>query len=174
MWYTLKKDECLKRLRTNDKIGLSKTEIERKRKEFGKNILSEKAKENILKKFLNQFNDFMIIILIIASIISAVISFIQSKNDYMDSIIIISIVILNAIMGLIQEERAEKSIEALKKLTPQITKVIRDGIYQNINAEELVPGDIILIESGNYIPADARLLVAHNFKVEESSLTGEM
>ena len=173
MWSTIKRDECLKRLKTNDQTGLSKTEVEKREKACGKNILIEKEKESILKKFLNQFNDFMIIILIIASIISAGISFVQGENDYMDSVIIIAIVILNAIMGLIQEERAEKSIEALKKLTPQIAKVVRNSRQQTINAENLVPGDIILLENGNYIPADCRLLETYNLKVEESTLTGE-
>ena len=115
----------------------------------------------------------MIIILIIASIISAVVSYMQNQNDYIDSIIIIAIVILNAIMGLIQEERAEKSIESLKKLTPQIAKIIRDGETKEILAEELVPGDIIELSDGNYVPADCRIIEEFNLKIEESSLTGE-
>ena len=97
----------------------------------------------------------------------------QGENDYVDSIIIIAIVILNAIMGLVQEARAEKSIESLKKLTPQIAKAIRGGKLQEINAEELVPGDIIELEAGNYVPADCRIIEGFNLKIEESSLTGE-
>ena len=97
----------------------------------------------------------------------------QGENDYVDSIIIIGIVIFNALMGVIQEAKAEKSIEALKKMTPQIAKVIRDGKKRKINAEDLVKGDIIELEAGNYVPADCRILESHNLKIEESSLTGE-
>ena len=115
----------------------------------------------------------MIITLIIASIISAVISKMQGENDYVDSIIIIGIVIFNALMGVIQEAKAEKSIEALKQMTPQITKVIRNGKTTEINAENLVKGDIVILETGNFIPADCRIIESHNLKIEESSLTGE-
>lgn len=115
----------------------------------------------------------MIIILIIASIVSAVISSIQGENDYIDSIIIIAIVVLNAIMGVVQEAKAEKSIEALQEMTPPKAKVTRDGITSEINAEELVPGDIIILEAGNYVPADSRITESFNLKIEESSLTGE-
>lgn len=115
----------------------------------------------------------MIIILLIASAISAVVSKIQGENDYLDSVIIVAIVIFNSIMGLVQESKAEKSIESLKKLTPQVTKVIRDGHTKEINAEDLVIGDIIELDAGNYVPADCRLIESFNLKIEESSLTGE-
>ena len=115
----------------------------------------------------------MIIILIIASIISAVVSNVQGEHDYIDSIIIIAIVVLNAIMGLIQESKAEKSIEALKKMTAPMAKVKRNGKIEEVPAQEVVPGDIVILEAGNYVPADCRLISAFNLKVEESSLTGE-
>lgn len=115
----------------------------------------------------------MIIILIISSIISVIVSNMQGENDYIDSIIIIAIVILNAIMGLVQEAKAEKSIESLKKMTPQISKVLRNSKVQEVDANELVPGDIIILEAGNYVPADCRLIESFNLKIEESSLTGE-
>ena len=143
------------------------------KKSIGKNKLQEKKKESIFVKFIKQFNDFMIIILIIASIISAVVSKMQGENDYVDSVIIIAIVIFNAIMGVIQEAKAEKSIEALKKMTPQIAKVIRNGKTTSINAEEVVKGDLIVLEAGNFVPADCRIIESHNLKIEESSLTGE-
>ncbi len=143
------------------------------KKSIGKNKLQEKKKESIFVKFIKQFNDFMIIILIIASIISAVVSKMQGENDYVDSVIIIAIVIFNAIMGVIQEAKAEKSIEALKKMTPQIAKVIRNGKTTSINAEEIVKGDLIVLEAGNFVPADCRIIESHNLKIEESSLTGE-
>lgn len=173
MWETLRKEEVLKALNSNRKNGLNKEDIYLRKQKYGKNKLQDKPKETLLVKFIKQFNDFMIIILIIASIISAIISYIQGENDYIDSIIIIAIVILNAIMGVIQEAKAEKSIEALKEMTPLKAKTIRENVTSEINAEELVPGDIIILEAGNYVPADCRLLESYNLKVEESSLTGE-
>ena len=173
MWHDKSTEEVARRLKTNLKIGLAELEVEKRRLEFGKNKLEEKKKESLFIKFIKQFNDFMIIILIIASIVSAVVSKMQGENDYFDSIIIIAIVILNAIMGLVQEQRAEKSIESLKKMTPEMAKVIRDGKIEEINAEELVPGDIIELEDGKYVPADCRIIESYNLKIEESSLTGE-
>ena len=173
MWHTKNTDEIERKLNTNIQKGLTNQEVQKRQEEQGKNKLKEKKKESIIIRFIKQFNDFMIIILIIASIISAVVSYIQGQNDYIDSIIIIAIVVLNAIMGLIQEERAEKSIESLKKLTPQIAKVIRDGETKEILAEELVVGDIIELSDGNYVPADCRIIEEFNLKIEESSLTGE-
>ena len=173
MWHDKSTEEVARRLKTNTRIGLAETEVEKRRLKFEKNKLDEQKKEPIYIKFIKQFDDFMIIILIIASIVSAVVSKMQGENDYFDSIIIIAIVILNAIMGLVQEERAEKSIESLKKMTPEIAKVIRDGKIEEVIAEELVPGDIIELEDGKYVPADCRIIESYNLKIEESSLTGE-
>ena len=174
MWHTLKTVEVEEGLCTDIVKGLAEDEVKKRQEKYGKNVLKEKKKESIIVKFVKQFNDFMIIILIIASIISAMTSYMQGENDYIDSIIIIAIVILNAIMGIIQEERAEKSIESLKKLTPKITKIVRDKKTQEINAENLVPGDIIELETGNYVPADCRIIEGFNLKIEESSLTGDL
>ena len=173
MWETLRKEEVIKKFKTNLKNGLNEEKVVFRRNKYGKNKLEDKPKESLLVKFLKQFNDFMIIILIIASIVSAGISYFQGENDYIDSIIIIAIVILNALMGVIQEAKAEKSIEALQEMTPPKAKVVRDGITKEIDAEEVVPGDIIILEAGNYVPADCRLLESYNLKIEESSLTGE-
>ena len=173
MWQTLRRDEALRSLGTNEKSGLSDEEVKKRQEKYGKNKLDEKKKDSFFIKFLKQFNDFMIIILIIASIVSAVVSKMQGENDYVDSIIIIGIVVFNALMGVIQEAKAEKSIEALKQMTPQVAKVIRNGKTVSINAEELVKGDIIDLEAGNFVPADCRILESHNLKIEESSLTGE-
>ena len=173
MWETLRKEEVLQKLKTDKRGGLAKQEVENRQKKKKKNKLKEKPKETIFMRFIKQFNDFMIIILIIASIISAGVSYMQGENDYIDSIIIIAIVVLNAIMGVIQETKAEKSIEALQKMTPRKSKVIREGKTEEINAEDLVPGDIVILEAGNYVPADSRIIEAHNLKIEESSLTGE-
>lgn len=115
----------------------------------------------------------MIVILIIASILSAVISKMEGSNDYIDSIIIIGIVFFNAVMGLAQQEKAEKTLESLKKLSAPIAKVKRQGRIVQVKGTEVVPGDIVILEAGNFVPADCRLIDSYNLKIEESSLTGE-
>ncbi len=173
MWHTLDVKAVERKMKTNLSYGLNSKEVEIRKQKYGLNQLEEKKKESIIIRFLKQFQDFMIIILIIASIVSAVISKIQGTNDYFDSIIIIAIVVFNAIMGLIQEAKAEKSIEALKKMSAPTCKVKRDGKILVIKSEEVLPGDIVILEAGNYVPADGRLIETSNLKVEESSLTGE-
>ncbi len=173
MWQSFNVGEVARKLRTNIERGLSKEEAENRRNKHGPNKLEEKKKENILIRFIKEFKDFMIIILIIAAIISAVVSYMQGQNDYIDSIIIIAIVVLNAIMGLVQEAKAEKSLEALKDMSAPVAKVRRDGRILTIKGTDVVPGDIVLLEAGNYVPADCRLINSYNLKVEESSLTGE-
>lgn len=173
MWETLRKEEVLRKLGVDQKHGLGEEEAKKRQDKYGKNKLKDKPKESIFVRFIKQFNDFMIIILILASVISAVVSNMQGENDYIDSIIIIAIVVLNAIMGVVQEAKAEKSIEALQEMTPPKAKVIRDRTTKEINAEELVPGDMIILEAGNYVPADSRIIESFNLKIEEASLTGE-
>lgn len=173
MWYTLSTKEVEKQMQTNIEFGLNEKQVEDKQNKFGMNKLEEKKKESIVIKFIKQFNDFMIIILIIASIISAVVARLEGSNDYFDSIIIIAIVVFNAIMGLVQEAKAEKSLEALKKMTAPTCRVKRNGKISTIKSEQIVPGDIVLLEAGNYVPADCRLISSSNLKIEESSLTGE-
>ena len=173
MWYTMDVQETIKKLKTNVITGLSEVEANERLEKYGENVLKEKKKENIFIRFLKQFNDFMIIILIVASIISAVMAYLDGSGDYIDSIIIISIVIFNAVMGLIQEEKAEKSLEALRKMAEPIAKVRRDGKIKEIEVAKIVPGDIVIIEAGNYVPADCRLIEANDLKIEEASLTGE-
>ena len=173
MYHTMDIEQTRKNLRTNINIGLTSEEAKKRLQENGLNKLEDKKKESIIIKFLKQFNDFMIIILIIASIISAGMAYIEGNNDYIDSIIIIAIVVFNAIMGLVQEAKAEKSLEALKKMSAPIAKVRRDGKILNIKSEEVVVGDILILEAGNYVPADCRLIKTSNLKVEESALTGE-
>lgn len=173
MWHTKNVEEITKEFRTNRERGLTQDEIKARELEFGKNKLADKKKESLLVKFLKQFQDFMIIILIIASLVSAAVSYFQGENDYFDSIIIIAIVVFNAIMGLVQEAKAEKSLEALKKMAAPVAKVRRNGKLQVVKGEEVVPGDIVILEAGNYVPADCRLTQAFELKIEESSLTGE-
>ena len=173
MWQSFNINEVARKLRTNIENGLTKEEAENRRNKHGPNKLDEQKKENLFIRFIKEFNDFMIIILIIAAIISAFVSFIQGENDYIDSIIIISIVVLNAIMGLVQEAKAEKSLEALKDMSAPVAKVRRNGRIETVKGTEVVPGDIVLLEAGNFVPADCRLINSYNLKIEESSLTGE-
>lgn len=145
--------------------------LEEGKKKYGTNEIAESKKTSIFVKFLNQFKDFMIIVLIFAAIISAVLSYVQKTNEYIDSIIIIAIVVLNAIMGVIQESKAEKSLEALKKMAAPTCKVKRNGQIVQMHSSELVPGDIVYLETGCYVPADVRLIKSNNLKIEESALT---
>lgn len=173
MWHSSSVEEIAKNLKTNINIGLPDDEAQKRFERYGPNNLKEKKKESIFVKFIKQFNDFMIITLIIAAIISAVVSKLNGEADYIDSIIIVAIVIFNAIMGLVQEQKAEKSLEALKKMTAPNAKVRRNGRVQEIDATLVVPGDIVILEAGNYVPADCRLINSYNLKIEESALTGE-
>lgn len=173
MWHTKNIKETAKELRTNIKTGLSEEDVKIRQEEFGKNKIEEGKKVSLLVKFLAQFKDFMIIILILAAGISALVSYFEGTGDYFDSVIIIAIVIFNGIIGLIQENRAEKSIEALKKMSAPIAKVRRNGKVFTVNGEDIVPGDIVILETGCYVPADIRLINTYNLKIEEASLTGE-
>ena len=173
MWHSSSVEEVSKKLKTNINIGLSEEEAQKRFERYGPNNLKEKKKESIFVKFIKQFNDFMIITLIIAAIISAVVSKLNGEADYIDSIIIVAIVIFNAIMGLVQEQKAEKSLEALKKMSAPNAKVRRNGRVQEIDATLVVPGDIVILEAGNYVPADCRLINSYNLQIEESALTGE-
>ena len=173
MWHTLQIGEIAKRLRTDLNTGLREEQAKLIREKIGENKLNEVKKESLFKKFLNQFNDFMIIILIIAAVVSFVMAIIQGTNEYLDSIIILVIVVLNAIMGVLQEAKAEKSLEELKKMSAPTTKVKRDGIIKTVITTDVVPGDYVIIETGSYIPADIRLVKTSNLRIEESALTGE-
>lgn len=173
MWHTMQLGEVLRKLNTDLNTGLREGQVENIRKLYGKNKLAESKKESIFVKFIKQFNDFMIIILILAAIVSAIMAYIEGTSDYLDSIIILFIVVLNAIMGVAQETKAEKSLEALKKMSAPTAKVKRDGVIKTIPSTDVVPGDYIIIETGSYIPADARLVKSYSLKVEESALTGE-
>ena len=173
MEHMMSKEEVRQKLKTNFERGLKEEEAKARLEVFGKNTLTSKKKESILVKFIKQFNDFMIIILIVAAIISTVLAKIDGTGDYVEPIIIIAIVVLNAIMGLVQESKAEKSLEALKKMSAPVTKVIREGKQETIAGEDIVPGDIVVLEAGNYVPADLRLIQDFNLKIDESALTGE-
>lgn len=173
MWQSLNLSEVKHKLKTNFQYGLTNDEIGKRFQEYGENKLEDKPSESLFIRFFKQFNDFMIIILIVASAVSAIIEKIQGSNDYLDSIIIIGIVVFNAIMGIVQETKAERSLEALKKMTAPVVKVRREGRVRQIESCKLVPGDIVILEAGNFVPADCRLISSVNLKAEESCLTGE-
>lgn len=167
--YRKQKMDVVKELGSDVQKGLTGQEVEARREKYGKNALEEHKKETLLVKFLKSFADVLIIILLVA----AVISLIVDPHEWVDSLVIFIVVMLNAILGVVQESKAEKSLEALKKMSSPECKVIRNGVTDKIPSEDLVVGDIILIEAGDFIPADARLIDAVNLQVDESALTGE-
>ena len=171
-WFNKKQEDVEKELNTNLENGLTTEEIQKRREKYGLNELKAKKKKSLIQKFLEQFKDFSIIVLIIAAIVSGAVG-IAEGDGITDTIIILIVVIVNAIIGVTQEAKAEKSLEALQKLTDHASKVIRDGAITVVPAKELVPGDIVVLDTGDYIPADLRIIEAVNLKSQESSLTGE-
>ncbi len=166
-WFTLSSDDVINKLSTDPAKGLSIYETEKRLAEFGPNRLAEKEPPSALSLFLEQFNNFIVWVLIAASLISGIL------GEWEDAVAIISIVILNSVLGFIQESRAQKSLAALKKLSAPTTKVLREGEYSVIPSEGIVPGDIVLLEAGDYVPADVRLVNVSRFATQEASLTGE-
>ena len=171
-WFNKTVDEVESTLKTNAENGLTAEEAKKRQEEYGLNELKAKKKKSLFVKFLEQFKDFMIIILIISAIISGVVGVAQGEG-FTDTIIILVVVVVNAIIGVAQENKAEKSLEALQKLSSHVAKVVRDGKLQVIQSKELVPGDIVILETGDYVPADLRIIEAVNLKSQESALTGE-
>ena len=171
-WYNKTSEYITKKLETNIVLGLTEQDIQKRREKYGLNEIKEEKKTPLLIKFLEQFKDFMIIVLILAAIVSGVVGYAKGEG-ITDSIIIMIVVIVNAIIGVAQENKAEKSLEALKKMSAYSAKVVRDGKILVIPSSELVPGDIVLLETGDYVPADIRLIEAINLKAQEASLTGE-
>ena len=161
-------------LLNTDKNGLKTAQVKELQEKYGENKLKEKKKKNTFQRFLEQFKDVMILILIAAAIISFVVACIEGDpQEFFEPILILAIVIINAIMGVMQESKAEKALDALKSLSAPHARVIRDGVESVIDAKELVPGDIIKVEAGDFIPADCRLIESTSLKSEESALTGE-
>lgn len=161
--------EVEQELITNIESGLTSEEAKRRLEEYGPNALKEKKKTPLILRFLGQFKDFMVIILLIAAVVSVIIS----HEEWIESLIIFIVVLINAILGTWQESKAEKSLEALKNLSTPNAKVYRDGELVTIKSSELVIGDIISVEAGDFVPADARLIEAVSLVVDESALTGE-
>src|SRR5690554_157981 len=171
-FFTDSLQDVLNTLNTNKESGLSEAQAKKKLEENGYNTLKEEKKKTWLQRFLAQFNDMLIIILLIAAAISFAVA-IMENHGYAEPILIIMIVMLNALMGVIQESKAEKALEALKKMSAPQVKVVRDGTTQIVDSKELVVGDIIVLDAGDVVPADARLINSASLKVDESSLTGE-
>ena len=171
-WFNLSVEETKNNLKTDIEKGLTSEEVLKRQDQYGLNELKTKKKKSVFVKFLEQFKDFMIIVLIISAVISGIIGVMEGEG-ITDTIIILIVVFVNAIIGVVQENKAEKSLEALQKLSSHAAKVIRDGKLIVIPSSQLVPGDIVILETGDYIPADLRLIEAINLKSQESALTGE-
>lgn len=172
-WHSISIEEALKKLEVSLEQGLSTKDVKERQQTYGRNELTAKKGKNIVLRFFAQFADFMIIILIFAAVISFIVSYVDGEPDFVDPIIILVIISVNATLGVMQEARAEKALEALKKMSAPNAHVVRDGVVTVVPSSELVPGDIIHLETGAFIPADARLINSVNLKVEEASLTGE-
>ncbi len=166
IWYQSEVKDVISKLETSEK-GLSADEAQARLSQYGTNEIKEGKRDTPFQILLRQFKDLMILILIIAAIISGLL------GDIIDTIAIVAIVIINAVIGFVQEYNAEKAMQALKNMAISTAKVKRDGVIQTISSVELVPGDIVLMEAGDIVPADLRLLEANQLKIEEASLTGE-
>lgn len=164
--HSLSMEEIFKNLNSSES-GIKAGDYGKLIEKYGYNEFKEKQSKNFFQRFLEQFKDFLVIILVIAAVVSGVV------GEVADTIIILAIVILNALLGVIQESKAEESLKALKKMAAPIAHVIRNGVSSEIPARELIPGDVVVLEAGKYVPADLRLFEASNLKIEESSLTGE-
>lgn len=167
MWFLKSQDDLLKELNVNPSIGLTFNEASKRLEQYGINQLKGKPKKSIIALFFAQLKDMLIYVLLAAAVITIII------GEYSDAIIILLVVILNAVIGLAQEYKAEKAVEALQKMTTPRSLVRRDGEIIEIGSEKIVPGDIIILDAGRYIPADIRLIESANLQVEESALTGE-
>ncbi|HHH81492.1 MAG TPA: ATPase, partial [Chloroflexi bacterium] len=167
IWHALEASDVVKALKTSPSEGLTSEEVSRRIGDFGLNELREAPRTTLLERIIEQFRSFLVLLLIGAAIVSALL------GDYIEAAAILAIVVLNAVLGVIQEQRAEESLAALRKLAEPEVQVIRDGHRQTIPARELVPGDIVLLEAGNYVPADLRLMETMNLRIDESALTGE-
>jgi Ca2+-transporting ATPase len=171
-YYNQKVDEVLQKLEVNPLNGLSEAEIERRTEKYGLNKLATKKQKTLLAIFLEQFKSSMVVILLIAAIISGVIGIMEGEG-LVETFVILAILLLNAIIGTVEERKAQTSLEALNKMSSPHTKVLREGQIAEIDSVNIVPGDIVVLDTGDIIPADMRLLEAVNLKVQEAALTGE-
>ncbi len=172
-FFCVSREETLQALGVDPKRGLSAGECQRRRARYGRNELQAAKRRGVLLRFFSQFQDLMVLILLAAAGVSFAVSWARGDGGYVDSLIILAIVVVNALIGTIQEMRADKAIEALKKLSSPHAQVLRDGRRQRVESWELVPGDIVILQAGDLVPADLRLLRSVELKAEESALTGE-
>lgn len=172
-WFSKSIEDTLRGLETDKARGLDSKQALKRLSEYGSNALEVKKKKSLLRRFIEQLSDLMIIILVAAAILSLFVSIINGEADFVDPIIIVAIIIINATLGLVQESRAQHALESLQRLSSPKTSVLRDGKRIDIDSESLVKGDIIFLETGNRVTADARLIEVSGLRVEESSLTGE-
>lgn len=172
-WQSIPQQECINKLESDRDNGLSGQQAKQRLEQYGPNELEQRKKRGFWGRFLAQFSDFMVLILLAAAGISFVTSLVRGDYDFVDAIIILVIVVINALTGVIQESRAEKAIDALKKLSAPQATVLRGGRQLRVESVGLVPGDIVLLEAGDIAPADLRLLETHGLKAEEAALTGE-
>ena len=171
--YLRSKEDVLNEVGSNT-LGLTSSQANERLEKNGKNKLAEGKKDSLLKRFLSQLADPMIIILIVAAVISAVTAAVGGENEgYADVIIIMFVVLVNAILGVYQESKAEKAIEALQEIAAATSKVIRDGKLITVKSEDIVVGDVVVLEAGDSVPADCRIIECASMKIEESALTGE-
>ena len=174
LFFAAKSTAVLKYLETDEKKGLSSDAVIGRIGQYGENRLKEKKKKSSIRRFFEQFADVMILILLAAAAVSFMLAFTGGdKADFFEPVLILVIVVVNAIIGVLQENKAEKALEALNELSAPFTRVIRDGEEKRIDARSIVPGDILCLESGDIVPADARLLQCSGLKCDESALTGE-
>lgn len=174
IFHNAAEQDVLQELHSDRTAGLTENQVQETRRQYGENKLREKKKKTNFQRFLDQFKDAMILILIAAAVISFAIACVEGEpKEFFEPALILLIVILNAIVGVMQESKAEKALDALKNLSAPHARVIRDGTEKVIDAAELVPGDIIRLEAGDFVPADGRLLRSVSLKSEESALTGE-
>ena len=171
-WFNEEPKNVIEELNSNVENGLTEEQVKSSREKYGFNELEAKKKKTLLVKFLEQFKDFMIIVLIIAAIVSGIVGVAEGEG-ITDTIIILVVVVVNAIIGVAQENKAEKSLEALQKLSAHASKVVRNGQMIVVPSRDLVPGDIVVLDTGDYVPADLRIIEAVNLKSQESALTGE-
>ena len=171
--YLEKVSSVLNEYKTDEKKGLSHAEAQKRLQEDGPNKLKEGKKEPLWKKFLHELSEPMLIILMVAAVLSVGTSYLNGEPEWADAIIILIVVLINAILGVVQEAKAEAAIEALQEIAAAQSKVMRDGYQKTIPSEEIVKGDIVLLEAGDSVPADARIIEHASLKVEEAALTGE-
>ncbi|MDY6844106.1 MAG: HAD-IC family P-type ATPase, partial [Thermodesulfobacteriota bacterium] len=167
MWHSHSIEEVVQILQTDLSKGLTHDEVRERLKHYCPNELKEMPRPGFLRMIIDQFNNFLVLLLVVASVVSFFL------GEYLDASAILAIVVLNAVLGVVQESKAEKALAALREIAAPDARVLRDGSVLTTSVREIVPGDVVLLDTGNYVPADVRLVETHNLRINESSLTGE-